>query len=247
MNWKILNKYISPLAIAIALTITFSLTIDYFYKSKKIEFIYPKVKIEDLEKISKRLLKEYNIVRKESSQIEQKRIRLKKLPAISLHYCDEERVKNFYNDYFREPTTENLVKEVVTEASGEAGARIPEIFETKLGTKNLNKWIKTIKLPETSISGMFRRYQRETIENHQVSLDLDIVDIELSKVDNFKKVIDSLMNKYNFKFQYTFSHILYYGKRIAVLFFYSFQKRYDIIAFFACDLFIIKDNIRNRI
>jgi len=134
---------------------------------------------------------------KKLNEVEQKKERLINLPSISLHYRDEERIKNFYNDYFREPTTESFVKEVVSEASGEAGVNIADLLKTKAGSKNLSKWIRTVKLPETSISGMFHRYQRETIIKNQVTLNLDIVDIELSKVVNFQKDTNAIKNKYN--------------------------------------------------
>ena len=124
--------------------------------------------------------------------INAKRERLLKIPNVSFHYADGERIANFYNDYFREPTVENVVSEMASEVSADLKGQLPKILEAKAGGKDLSKWISTIKLPETSLNGMFLRYQRETIKNSQVSIGLDVVDVELSELQDFEELVSEL-------------------------------------------------------
>ncbi len=133
-----------------------------------------------------------------AAALKDKKGKLLKLPNVSFHYIDEERVRDFYSDYFREPTVESMVRELVTETSGEIKGTLPQILESKVGGSNLNKWISTIKLPETSLNGMFLKYQQETLKNNQVILDLELLDVELSDVDNFQKLIEKLKEELEF-------------------------------------------------
>jgi len=144
--------------------------------------------------------------------IEEKRNRFLNIPSISFHFADKERIKNFYNDYFREPTVENLVSEIATEASGDLKGTLPKVFEARIGGRDLTKWISTIKLPETSINGMFRRYQRETIKNDQVTLGLEVVDIEVSEVNRFDSLVDNLRKD----FQFTIDETVLNERRAAI-------------------------------
>jgi len=128
-----------------------------------------------------------------------KRDRLLKIPNVSFHYADRERISNFYNDYFREPTVENIVSEMASEVSADLKGQLPKVLEAKAGGKDLSKWISTIKLPETSLNGMFLRYQRETIKNNQVSIGLDIVDVELSELQDFEELVLKLEREFSLK------------------------------------------------
>lgn len=140
-------------------------------------------------------------VSKTEEAIEEIRERLLSIPNILFHYADKDNITNFYNDYFREPTVENLVKEAASEISGDFKGSIPQFFEAKAGGKNLTKWISTIKLPDTSLNGMFLRYQREIINNNQVTLGLETADVELSDITKFEKLVDKLKKDFDFKIE----------------------------------------------
>ena len=131
--------------------------------------------------------------------IEDKKDKLLNLPTVSFHFADKERIRDFYNDYFREPTVESMVKELANEVSGDIKGSLPKILESKVGGKNLTKWISTSKLPEISLNGMFLRYQRETIKNQQVTLDIELVDVELNQLEEFQEHIIQLRDEYGFE------------------------------------------------
>ena len=133
--------------------------------------------------------------------LESKIERLINLPSISLHYADSSRIRDLYNDYFREPTTESFVKEMISETSGKAGAEVPKFLEGEIGSKDISKWVQSVKLPETSIDGMFRKYQRETIKNNQVDLTLDLIDIELSELNEFNDIVEKMEADYGLVFE----------------------------------------------
>jgi hypothetical protein len=128
-----------------------------------------------------------------------KRQKFLDIPSISFHFADEDQIKSFYNDYFKEPTIENLVSEIAGEIGGEINAGIPQILESRVGGKDLSKWISTIKLPELSLEGMFRRYQRETIEKCQVTLGIEDVNIGSDELQEFENAIEDLDKRFNFK------------------------------------------------
>jgi hypothetical protein len=107
--------------------------------------------------------------------IDRKKEQFMNIPNVSFHYANKQEIAGIYNDYFKEPTIEQIVSEITGEATGEVKAQIPKVLETKLGGKDLNKWISTIKLPNVSVAEMFRRYQREAIRNDQVTLGLELV------------------------------------------------------------------------
>lgn len=130
--------------------------------------------------------------RKAADAIEAKRNNFLNIPNISFHYVDKAQVTNFYNDYFREPTIESLVSEMATEFGGDVKGKLPQVIEAKVGGKDISKWISTIKLPDTSLNGMFLRYQRETIKKGQVALGLEVVDLELTELFEFQEMVDNL-------------------------------------------------------
>jgi hypothetical protein len=109
---------------------------------------------------------------KTTEDIDKKKEKFLNIPNVSFHFANKDEVVNFYNDYFKEPTIEQIISEITGEVRGEVKAKIPQVLESKIGGKDLRKWISTIKLPDISVAGMFRRYQRETIRNGQVTLGL---------------------------------------------------------------------------
>lgn len=133
-----------------------------------------------------------------AAALKDKKEQILNLPNVSFHYVDEARVRNFYTDYFREPTVESMVRELVSEVSGDLKASLPKVLESRFGGTNLNKWISTVKLPETSLNGMFQKYLKETIRNNQVTLDLELLDVELSDVDKFQELAEELEKELEF-------------------------------------------------
>lgn len=129
--------------------------------------------------------------------ISDKRNKFLNIPNIAFHFADQDQIKNFYNDYFKEPTVASLVAEITGEISAQVKGSLPQILESKIGTKDLTKWVSNIKLPDTSLNGMFLRYQRETIKSGQVALGLEEVDIELSDIQAFDEIIADLRKRFD--------------------------------------------------
>jgi len=136
-----------------------------------------------------------------SGAIEKKKEKWLNVPNISFHFADKEKITNFYNDYFKEPTVEQVINELVGEVSGEIKGKIPQVIESKVGGKDISKWISTIKLPDISTAEMFRRWQRETIKNGQVTLGLELVDIDLSDLEAFDKLLSQLKLKFELQLE----------------------------------------------
>jgi hypothetical protein len=129
--------------------------------------------------------------------ISEKRNSFLNIPNVAFHFADKEQIRNFYNDYFKEPTVASLVSEITDEISSQVKGSLPQILESKIGAKDLTKWVSTIKLPDTSLNGMFLRYQRETIKSGQVALGLEEVDIELSAIKAFDEAVLALRNRFD--------------------------------------------------
>lgn len=119
--------------------------------------------------------------------------------TISFHYANKEQVENFYNDYFKEPAIKYAINEIVTEAGGELKGSLPELIESKTNERDVNKWINTIKIPDISLAEKFRKYQRSVIENKQVTLGLELVDIDLSEYTEFRSSVNMFERTYNMK------------------------------------------------
>lgn len=129
--------------------------------------------------------------------IDKKKASFLNIPNISFHFANKDEIRSFYNDYFKEPTVEQLVNEVVSQVSGDVEGKLPRLLEARAAGTNLSKWISTIKVADVSVAEMFRRYQRETIRNDQVTLGLDLVDIDLSDL----KALDDLVSKLQTDFE----------------------------------------------
>jgi hypothetical protein len=121
------------------------------------------------------------------------------IPTISFHFANEDEINSYYNDYFKEPTIEQIVSEKASEVSGKVKGGFPKVLEAAAGGKDINKWISTIKLPDISVAEKFRRYQRETIKNNQVTLGLELVDIDLSELDEFNNFVSDFESKFGMK------------------------------------------------
>lgn len=143
------------------------------YFTKKSESVYPSQKFI-----------------REETPITDKRIEsLANIPNVSFHFANRDEVESLYNDYFKEPTIEQVVSEIAGEVSGEASSRIPKFVEAKFGGKDFSKWVSTIKIPDVSTEEKFRRYQRQTIINGQVNLGLELVDIDLTELNKFENLL----------------------------------------------------------
>src|SRR4051794_109862 len=133
--------------------------------------------------------------------IGEKRNRFTNIPNIAFHFADEQQIRNFYDDYFKEPTIASLVSEITGEIDAQIKGSVPQILESKIGVRDLSKWVSTIKLPDTSLNGMFLRYQRETIKSGQVTLGLEEVDIELTELQAFDETVDTLRKRFDLKLE----------------------------------------------
>jgi len=151
-----------------------------------------------LDKLST-LIKKTEIQTRKKTIVDEKKDNFLSVPNVSFHFANKPQISDFYNDYFKEPTIANLVSEISGEKKDELKGNLPQILEAKTGSKNLTKWISTVKLPDLSISSMFLRYQRETIKSGQVQLGLEEVEIELSQLHSFDRAITSIQKRYEFK------------------------------------------------
>jgi hypothetical protein len=131
--------------------------------------------------------------------VAEKRRKLRDIPNIRFHYVRKDLVESYYNDYFKEPIIKELISEEIGERLTEVKGSVPQILESNLGDKELSKWISTIKLPETSLSAMFLRYQRKLIEENQVLLGIEEADIESSEVEEFDHAIEHLCRRFALK------------------------------------------------
>ncbi|MBI2305003.1 MAG: hypothetical protein HYU86_09715 [Chloroflexi bacterium] len=148
--------------------------------------------------LAKRALVESKSTRLEEA-LDQKKESFLNIPNISFHYANKDEIKSYYNDYFKEPTVDQILGELVSETGGQIKGRLPQLLEARMGAKNLSKWISTVKLPDVSVAEMFRRYQRETIKNNQVTLGLELVDIDLSDLATFDKLVSEFESKFDMK------------------------------------------------
>jgi hypothetical protein len=130
--------------------------------------------------------------------IKEKRDRFLNIPNVAFHFADDDQIRNFYNDYFKEPTVASLVSEMTGGLDAQIKGSIPKVLESRIGATDLSKWVSTIKLPDNTLNGMFLRWQRETIKSGQVTLGLEEVDIELSELQTFEEIIATLRSRFDF-------------------------------------------------
>lgn len=130
--------------------------------------------------------------------IRDKKQRFSNVSGVSFHFVDKDDVEAFYNDTFREPTLESLITEITGEISAETKGGLPQVLESKIGGRDIRKWVSTLKLPETSLAGMFVKYQKEVIRRDEVTLGLEELDIELKELQEFDASIKNLDEAYGF-------------------------------------------------
>jgi len=140
---------------------------------------------------------ERHALQKEPKEIQRKKKEYLNIPTIAFHYADKEQIESFFDDYFKEPTVERMVGKMASELSGETSGGFPRILKAKAGGKRLTNFISDIKLPDISLSEKFRRWQREAIKREQVTLGLELVDIDLSDLSAFNAVIDNLSTTFH--------------------------------------------------
>ena len=139
--------------------------------------------------------------RRTNEIVEEKKNKFLNVPSISFHYANKDQIASFYNDYFKEPTVASLVSEITGELSGEIKGTLPQFLESKLGSKDLTKWISNVKLPDTSLNGMFLRYQREIIKSGQVTLGIEEVEIELTELEAFDDALSEINKRFAIQFE----------------------------------------------
>lgn len=130
--------------------------------------------------------------------IRDKKERFSNVGGVSFHFADKEEIKSFYNDTFREPTLESLVSEITGGISTETKGGLPKVLESKIGGHDFSKWVSKLKLPETSLAGMFVKYQQEVIRRGEVTLGLEELDVELKELQEFDTSIENLDKVYDF-------------------------------------------------
>lgn len=133
--------------------------------------------------------------------VDKKKLKFLNIPTITLHYANEEDINNIYNDYFNEPTIEKIISESAKELGGGVKGEASKVFGASIEGKDIRKLIQTMKIPDISIAEKFRRYQRETIENNQVYIGLDLVDIDLTELNAFNRLVAELESKINMKLE----------------------------------------------
>lgn len=140
--------------------------------------------------------RKYSNERQKESVVETKKEQFINLPNIRFHFVDKGQVESYYDDYFKEPTIESLVSEITGEVDAEVKANLPQIIESRIGSKDINKWMSTIKLPDVTLNRKFLRYQKETIKNEQVILGIEEVEIELTELDRFESIVENFEKRY---------------------------------------------------
>jgi hypothetical protein len=120
------------------------------------------------------------------------------IAAISFYYVNEEEITNHYNMNFREPTIENLIEKTINEKTDDigTGVDVEAVLKSKMGGRNLRDFVRTIKLPETTVAEKFLRYQRFLLQENKVNYGFDEIEIQLELLDRFKDDIEALSKKY---------------------------------------------------
>lgn len=140
--------------------------------------------------------RKYLSERQKQSVVDIKKEQFINLPNIRFHFVDKGQVESYYDDYFKEPTIESLVSEITGEVDAEVKANLPQIIESRIGSKDISKWMSTIKLPDVTLNRKFLRYQKETIRNEQVILGIEEVEIELTELDRFENIVENFEKRY---------------------------------------------------
>jgi hypothetical protein len=129
---------------------------------------------------------------------EMKREQYLKIPNVAFHYADKVQIQNFYQEYFREPIIEKRVEEVTAENAQNGKGNLDNMLSAEASKMEGRKRVSTLKYPETTINGMFLRYQKEMIRQQQVTVGLEELDIELENIKAFNLIFERLESEFGF-------------------------------------------------
>jgi len=164
-------------------------------------FAYLELARRERELAKREIERDESSSKKLAAIVEEKKNKFINTPSRSFHFANGEQIRSFYSDYFKEPTIASLINEMTGELSADIKGTIPQLLEAKLGGKDISKWVSTIKLPDISLSGMFLRYQRETIKSNQVVLGIEEVEIELNELQAFDSMVKTLNERFGFNLE----------------------------------------------
>ena len=126
----------------------------------------------------------------DADPLTEKREKFLSINNVTFHYRNESNIKRLHNDSFKEATIVSIIQEVVSETGGDVSATLPAgIIGAKFGAKNLNKLISEIKLPDSSLNEMFLRWQRKTILDEQVTIGLELLEVERAGLEDFERLL----------------------------------------------------------
>ncbi|MFX0204429.1 MAG: hypothetical protein ACFFDT_00460 [Candidatus Hodarchaeota archaeon] len=128
-----------------------------------------------------------------------KRERILNISNIAYHYLNRKAIKSYYYQYFQKPIVTNIETEVSHQNAGELKGTVPRIIEGKSTMIDASKEKTKMKIPELSEEEMFLIYQREVVLRKQVIIDLEILDIDLTELNQFNEKIIELDKEYGLK------------------------------------------------
>lgn len=202
---RYIGYVVSAIPYVVAITIA-SFVLYYFYFAPRMAELAYSVEREksflEVERaVLERAVAEYER-EEESSLLEQKKQKFLATAAVSFIYVDNEEITDFYNMTFKEPTVTEMVEKLVETRSGEivSGKAAETFLKSELAAENLQQYIKTIKLPETTLPEMFLRYQRHILENNVVRYGFDEIEIRLEEISKFEDEVSDLEDKYDVSF-----------------------------------------------
>jgi len=134
--------------------------------------------------------------------LEKKKRRLLNLSTITFHYVNHRQVEDLYNQVFNEPIIEKLISERTGESGGEVKGQLPNnMIAAGISNKDTSKWTSDMRIPELPLSGKFIRFQRESINKHQVVIGLEEVYIEDTELKAFQETIDTLKTRFGLELE----------------------------------------------
>jgi hypothetical protein len=185
-------NYVDLILVPIALSLSVFSFYIAFRKDKKTS------REIDFKESDSKMMKKWEQQKELQEKIYKKSNKYIQLPSVSFHYANKDEIKNMYNEYFKEPTIQKVISEQVSKKGSKIKGNFHDVLSGEIGSNEIEKWISEIKLPDTSESGMFKRYQRETIKKEQVNICLEIIEAELFIIDEFDEQIKELNSKYKF-------------------------------------------------
>lgn len=194
LSERAVYSFVIPLTTGVVVLITGSVVIGYFNKLNNIRRKKSKSNYVPTSHLPSQQQTDISLI-----SYEEKRLFLD-IPNVDFDYADKNKISNFYNSYFKEKfRVKQVVSEKTTEYNGEAKGQIPTIIESTISDRDQNKLTSTLEPYDLSAEEMFLRYQRETVQKGQVTLGLEKVDIDLSDLNSFDKIISELKTRFNFE------------------------------------------------